>query len=113
MREGTLRVEPDGLACRRAMASSVLACWPSVVRGRASAYAFGIFWVEPDGLGAVGNALVVLALQAVGGAPLFICLSQLRVESNGLTKIRDGFCIFALVIVLKAATVESEIIFRV
>ena len=50
----------------------------------------GISRAEPNGLGVVGNGLVVLTREIVGNAPIAIPLDMSRGEPDCLVEIRDG-----------------------
>ena len=56
----------------------------------------GVLRVEPDGLGEVGNRLVVFALLPVGEAPVAIRLGIFRVQPDGLGVVGNRLVVFAL-----------------
>ena len=76
------------------MALSRVALLP--VGPAAVAVGVGVFRVEPNGLGVVGDGLVVFALLAVGPAAIVIGVGVFWVEPNGLVVVGDGLVEVAL-----------------
>ena len=63
----------------------------------------GILRVQSDGLGEVGNRLVVFALVPEGDATLTIRLGILRAQPDGLGEVGNCLVVFAIVLIDHAA----------
>ena len=72
-------------------------CRPSTRRNAPAVIRPANFRIEPDGLGEVGDGLVVVPLVPVGHAPVAIRLGIFRVQPDGLGEVGDGLVVVALV----------------
>ena len=65
--------------------------WPSALKGHAPAViGVGEFRVQADGLGEIGDGLLLLALDVVGDAAVVIRLGEFRLLADGLVIVGDG-----------------------
>src|SRR5215471_17334044 len=68
-------------------------------------YAWGVLWIEPDGLVGVSDGAVIVALGAVGDATVVVGVCILGIEPDRCVVVGDGTVIVALGPVGQAAVV--------
>ncbi len=77
-----------------------------MVRGRAIVEECGVFGIEPNGLGGIGDDQVVVALGEIRETADFESLRQFRIEPDRLGAIGNGAVVLALKVICRRAIIK-------